>query len=178
MLYYSYLSSNVSCAGGIRHVFVTFLVRQYFQPGLTVLITKYHQNISKGIKVIECTRGVELIFFLLNHDICCGKSNCRGTVAMFKFMDKKRITILHKKKFFLDLWFVISLVKYMDIFTFQDIIKLVVGRLAAGDRYFGKCYALKLVHTKSRESYWLHNNLTMYQVKQKYEASKPPDEWR
>ena len=63
-------------------------------------------------------------------------------------------------------------------FYFQDIIKLVVGRLAAGDRFFSKCFALKLVHTNSRECYWLHNNLTMYQVKQKYEASRPPDEWR
>ncbi|WAR24153.1 FAK1-like protein [Mya arenaria] len=53
-----------------------------------------------------------------------------------------------------------------------------VGRLAAGERFFGKCFALKLVHIKSRESYWLHNNLTMYQVKQKYETSRPPDEWR
>ncbi|WAR24093.1 hypothetical protein MAR_037762, partial [Mya arenaria] len=59
----------------------------------------------------------------------------------------------------------------------EDIIRLVVGRLAAGERFFGKCFALKLVHIKSRESYWLHNNLTMYQVKQKYETSRPPDEW-
>lgn len=73
---------------------------------------------------------------------------------------------------------VIQFIKKDNIFYFQDIIKLVVGRLAGGERYFAKCFALKLVHTSSRECYWLHNNLTMYQVKQKYEASKPPDEWR
>ncbi|XP_053394577.1 focal adhesion kinase 1-like isoform X6 [Mercenaria mercenaria] len=71
-----------------------------------------------------------------------------------------------------------NMVKYGDATDVKDIIKLVVGRLAAGDRYFAKCFALKLVHTNSRECYWLHNNLTMYQVKQKYEASRPPDEWR
>ena len=63
-------------------------------------------------------------------------------------------------------------------FSFQDIIKLVVGRLAAGERYFARCYALKLVHIQSRESYWLHNNLSMYQVRQKYESAHPPEEWR
>ncbi|KAL4235721.1 putative serine/threonine protein phosphatase [Mactra antiquata] len=71
-----------------------------------------------------------------------------------------------------------NMVKYGDATDIKDIIRLVVGRLAAGDRYFSKCFALKLVHINSRDSYWLHNNLTMYQVKQKYEASRPPDEWR
>ncbi|XP_052774521.1 focal adhesion kinase 1-like isoform X3 [Mya arenaria] len=71
-----------------------------------------------------------------------------------------------------------NMVKYGDATDVKDIIRLVVGRLAAGERFFGKCFALKLVHIKSRESYWLHNNLTMYQVKQKYETSRPPDEWR
>lgn len=71
-----------------------------------------------------------------------------------------------------------NMVKYGDATDVKDIIRLVVGRLAAGERFFGRCYALKLVHMKSRESYWLHNNLTMYQVKQKYEASRPSEEWR
>ncbi|XP_052283061.1 focal adhesion kinase 1-like isoform X4 [Dreissena polymorpha] len=71
-----------------------------------------------------------------------------------------------------------NMVKYGDATDIKDIIRLVVGRLAQGDRYFARCYALKLVHLKSRDSYWLHNNLTMYQVKQKYEATRPPDEWR
>ncbi|ESO92503.1 hypothetical protein LOTGIDRAFT_120690 [Lottia gigantea] len=72
-----------------------------------------------------------------------------------------------------------NMVKYGDATDIKDIIKLVVGRLAAGVRFYSKCYALKLVHTQSRgESYWLHNDLTMYQVRQKYEAKHPPEEWR
>ncbi|XP_078319037.1 focal adhesion kinase 1-like isoform X5 [Crassostrea virginica] len=71
-----------------------------------------------------------------------------------------------------------NMVKYGDATDVKDIIKLVVGRLAAGERYYSKCYALKLVHLQSKESYWLHNNLSMYQVRQKYEASHPPEEWR
>ncbi|KAK3091583.1 hypothetical protein FSP39_020953 [Pinctada imbricata] len=71
-----------------------------------------------------------------------------------------------------------NMVKYGDATDVKDIIKLVVGRLAAGERYFARCYALKLVHVQSRESYWLHNNLSMYQVRQKYESAHPPDEWR
>ncbi|XP_062622322.1 focal adhesion kinase 1-like isoform X3 [Saccostrea cucullata] len=71
-----------------------------------------------------------------------------------------------------------NMVKYGDATDVKDIIKLVVGRLAAGERYYSKCYALKLVHLQSKESYWLHNNLSMYQVRQKYESSHPPEEWR
>ncbi|XP_056017627.1 focal adhesion kinase 1-like isoform X4 [Ostrea edulis] len=71
-----------------------------------------------------------------------------------------------------------NMVKYGDATDVKDIIKLVVGRLAAGERYYAKCYALKLVHVQSKESYWLHNNLSMYQVRQKYESSHPPEEWR
>lgn len=69
-------------------------------------------------------------------------------------------------------------IELLFYFSVQDIIKLVVGRLAAGERYYSKCYALKLVHLQSKESYWLHNNLSMYQVRQKYESSHPPEEWR
>ncbi|XP_076085718.1 focal adhesion kinase 1-like isoform X5 [Mytilus galloprovincialis] len=71
-----------------------------------------------------------------------------------------------------------NMVKYGDATDVKDIIQLVVGRLAAGERYFAKCYALKLVHIITRKSYWLHNNLSMYQVRQKYESSHPPEEWR
>ena len=60
----------------------------------------------------------------------------------------------------------------------QDIIRLVVGRLAAGERYFARCFALKLMHIGTRRGYWLHNDLTMYQVRQKYEAKHQPEELR
>lgn len=71
-----------------------------------------------------------------------------------------------------------NMVKYGDATDVKDIIRLVVGRLAAGDRYFARCFALKLVHVGTRRGYWLHNDLTMYQVRQKYEATHQPEELR
>ncbi|BFY99899.1 hypothetical protein BsWGS_02941 [Bradybaena similaris] len=71
-----------------------------------------------------------------------------------------------------------NMVKYGDATDVKDIIKLVVGRLAAGDRFFARCYALKLVILSQRQSYWLHNDLSMYQVRQKYEAKCMPDDLR
>lgn len=68
---------------------------------------------------------------------------------------------------------------YVDLCSYlQDIIKLVVGRLAAGDRHFARCYALKLVVLSQHQSYWLHNDLSMYQVRQKYEAKCMPEDLR
>ncbi|PVD22981.1 hypothetical protein C0Q70_16241 [Pomacea canaliculata] len=71
-----------------------------------------------------------------------------------------------------------NMVKYGDATDVKDIIKLVVGRLAAGERYFARCFALRLVHIPTRQGYWLHNDLTMYQVRQKYEAKHLPEELR
>ena len=53
-----------------------------------------------------------------------------------------------------------------------------MGRLAAGQRAYKDAYALRLAHTQSAETHWLHSDLSMYQVRQKYEALHPPDEWR
>ncbi|XP_070195798.1 focal adhesion kinase 1-like isoform X3 [Littorina saxatilis] len=71
-----------------------------------------------------------------------------------------------------------NMVKYGDATDVKDIIRLVVGRLAAGERYFARCFALKLMHVGTRRGYWLHNDLTMYQVRQKYEAKHQPEELR
>uniref|UniRef100_A0A0B7BAE7 non-specific protein-tyrosine kinase n=1 Tax=Arion vulgaris TaxID=1028688 RepID=A0A0B7BAE7_9EUPU len=71
-----------------------------------------------------------------------------------------------------------NMVKYGDATDVKDIIKLVVGRLAAGDRYFSRCFALKLVVISRRQSFWLHNDLSMYQVRQKYEAKSMPEDLR
>ncbi|XP_076440427.1 focal adhesion kinase 1-like isoform X3 [Babylonia areolata] len=71
-----------------------------------------------------------------------------------------------------------NMVKYGDATDVKDIIRLVVGRLAAGERYFARCFALKLMHIGTRRGYWLHNDLTMYQVRQKYEAKHQPEELR
>ncbi|CAL1531010.1 unnamed protein product [Lymnaea stagnalis] len=71
-----------------------------------------------------------------------------------------------------------NMVKYGDATDVKDIIKLVVGRLAAGDRLFARCFALRLVVISQRLSFWLHNDLSMYQVRQKYEAKFLPDDLR
>nr|KAG5701159.1 hypothetical protein BaRGS_023268 [Batillaria attramentaria] len=71
-----------------------------------------------------------------------------------------------------------NMVKYGDATDVKDIIRLVVGRLAAGERFFARCFALKLMHIGTRRGYWLHNDLTMYQVRQKYEAKHQPEELR
>ncbi|KAL8623580.1 hypothetical protein ACOMHN_000185 [Nucella lapillus] len=71
-----------------------------------------------------------------------------------------------------------NMVKYGEATDVKDIIRLVVGRLAAGERYFGRCFALKLTNASTRHGYWLHNDLTMYQVRQKYEGKHPPDDLR
>ena len=60
----------------------------------------------------------------------------------------------------------------------QEIVRLVVGRLADSERQYQAAYALRLSHSTSEESYWLHSDLSMYQVRQKYESLHPPDEWR
>ncbi|XP_059144124.1 focal adhesion kinase 1-like [Physella acuta] len=71
-----------------------------------------------------------------------------------------------------------NMVKYGDATDVKDIIRLVVGRLAAGDRFFARCFALKLVVISQRQGFWLHNDLSMYQVRQKYEAKSMPDDLR
>ena len=62
---------------------------------------------------------------------------------------------------------------------YQDIIQLVVGRRSRdARRVYSSSYALRLLHAKTGEAFWLHSDLTMYQVRQKYESLHPADEWR
>ena len=53
-----------------------------------------------------------------------------------------------------------------------------VNRLAAGDRPYKSAYALRVVHMKSDEFYWLHRDLSVYQVQQKYCSLHPSEDWR
>ena len=56
---------------------------------------------------------------------------------------------------------------------------MVVGRVSRdGKRVYSSSYALRLRHLKTQEAFWLHSDLTMYQVRQKYESLHPADEWR
>ncbi|XP_074643647.1 focal adhesion kinase 1-like [Tubulanus polymorphus] len=70
-----------------------------------------------------------------------------------------------------------NIVKYGDATDVKEIVKVMVGRIAPGsDRYFKDSYALYL--KCSKEGCWLHGDLSMYQVQQKYEALHPSEEWR
>ncbi|XP_013406550.1 focal adhesion kinase 1-like [Lingula anatina] len=71
-----------------------------------------------------------------------------------------------------------NMVKCGDATDIKGIVHLLVGRLAAGQRYFEACYALYLRHLQTDKGFWLHSDLTMYQVRQKYESKYPADEWR
>ncbi|GFS03507.1 focal adhesion kinase 1 [Elysia marginata] len=72
----------------------------------------------------------------------------------------------------------VTMVKYGDATDVKDIIRLVLGRLAPGERYFARCFAIKLVNTSQHLGSWLHNDLSMYQVRQKYEAKSMPEDLR
>lgn len=69
-------------------------------------------------------------------------------------------------------------VKCGDAAVIKDIVELVVGRLASGPRLYKDSYALRIVHPQSKESYWLHSDLTIYQVRQKFSSLYPEVEWR
>ncbi|XP_076239601.1 protein tyrosine kinase 2 Fak isoform X2 [Calliopsis andreniformis] len=71
-----------------------------------------------------------------------------------------------------------NLVKFGDAIDVKGIISLVTSRLAVGTRYYRNLYAMRLHHPGSGESYWLHQDTTMYQVQEKYEKKHPHCEWR
>ncbi|KAI0236774.1 Focal adhesion kinase 1 [Lamellibrachia satsuma] len=71
-----------------------------------------------------------------------------------------------------------NVVKCGEATDIKEIVTLVVGRLTAGgSRAYKSSYALRLVHIKSGEFYWLRGDMTIYQVRQKYETLHPADEW-
>ncbi|XP_076766474.1 protein tyrosine kinase 2 Fak isoform X3 [Xylocopa sonorina] len=71
-----------------------------------------------------------------------------------------------------------NVVKFGDAIDVRGIISLVTSRLAAGTRHYRNLYAMRLHHPGSGESYWLHQDTTMYQVQEKYEKKHPHCEWR
>ncbi|XP_076672021.1 protein tyrosine kinase 2 Fak isoform X2 [Andrena cerasifolii] len=71
-----------------------------------------------------------------------------------------------------------NVVKFGDAIDVRGIISLVTSRLAAGTRNYRNLYAMRLHHPGSGESYWLHQDTTMYQVQEKYEKKHPHCEWR
>ncbi|KYN44163.1 Focal adhesion kinase 1 [Trachymyrmex septentrionalis] len=71
-----------------------------------------------------------------------------------------------------------NVVKFGDAIDVRGIISLVTSRLAVGTRHYRNLYAMRLHHPGSGESYWLHQDTTMYQVQEKYERKHPHCEWR
>ncbi|KAJ8673206.1 hypothetical protein QAD02_004468 [Eretmocerus hayati] len=72
-----------------------------------------------------------------------------------------------------------NVVKFGDAIDVKGIISLVTSRLvASGTRHYKNLYAMRLHHPGSGESYWLHQDTTMYQVQEKYEKKHPHSEWR
>ncbi|KAK9873712.1 hypothetical protein WA026_002069 [Henosepilachna vigintioctopunctata] len=72
-----------------------------------------------------------------------------------------------------------NLVKYGDSIDIKGIISIVTDRLStAGERYYKKLYAMRLSRLSSKESYWLHQDMTMQQVYEKYIKKHPSSEWR
>lgn len=61
----------------------------------------------------------------------------------------------------------------------QGIIQSILtsGRLGPNIKYPG-CYGLLLKHLKSDELHWLHPDLTVGEVEQKYEKQHLEAEWR
>ncbi|CAH1253597.1 PTK2 [Branchiostoma lanceolatum] len=69
-------------------------------------------------------------------------------------------------------------VKYNDGTDVKNIIHVVVGRLAAGTREYEACYAMRINHTKSEETYWLNPDLAISEVSDLYWNIHPATEWR
>ncbi|XP_041484062.1 focal adhesion kinase 1-like isoform X3 [Lytechinus variegatus] len=69
-------------------------------------------------------------------------------------------------------------VKCMETTDIKNVIHAVVGKLARGERAFESSFAVRLQHTLSEECHWLHRDLTVGQVKKKYEAYHPAIEWK
>lgn len=54
---------------------------------------------------------------------------------------------------------------------------LISGRLGPNIKHIG-CYGLLLKHLKSEELHWLHPDLTVGEVEQRYESHHVEAEWR
>ncbi|XP_072170452.1 focal adhesion kinase 1-like isoform X2 [Diadema setosum] len=69
-------------------------------------------------------------------------------------------------------------VKCMETTDMKNVIHAMVSKMARGERAFESSFAVRLQHTLSEECYWLHRDLTVGQVKKKYEAYHPAIEWK
>jgi len=70
----------------------------------------------------------------------------------------------------------LSTVKYNDTIEVKGIISALLNRLSRGRLVYHESYALRLRHDPSGSIYWLHQDLTMLEVKEKFESQHPIEE--
>ncbi|XP_048046372.1 protein-tyrosine kinase 2-beta isoform X4 [Megalobrama amblycephala] len=97
-------------------------------------------------------------------------NKCRGVVKILKVCFISNSANLGKN---------FKLVKCESSWNIRRIIKSILdsGRLGP-NIMFSECYGLLLKHLKSDEVHWLHPNLTVAEVEQKYEQQHVEAEWR
>lgn len=75
-----------------------------------------------------------------------------------------------------------NVVKYVETSDIRSIIGLVTERLAAGERYYRSMYAMRLRGapdpSQPVEMHWLHQDMTMHQVIDKYCKKLGVNDWR
>ncbi|KAK9701466.1 FERM N-terminal domain [Popillia japonica] len=71
-----------------------------------------------------------------------------------------------------------NVVKYSDCTEIKDIISLITERLSNSERLYKSLYAMRLIHTTTGEVHWLHQDMTMNQVQEKYIKKQSLLEWR
>ncbi|KAJ8946436.1 hypothetical protein NQ318_014423 [Aromia moschata] len=71
-----------------------------------------------------------------------------------------------------------NVVRYGDTIDIKGIISTVTERLSTGERYYNGLYAMRLSRPPSNEVHWLHQDITMQQVHEKYLKKHPNSEWR
>lgn len=71
-----------------------------------------------------------------------------------------------------------NVVKCTEMTAVKDVIDLVTGRLAPGERAFRKCFTLRLTNITTGDIYWPAPTMSVDRCREKYEGGKPNDEWR
>ncbi|KTG03778.1 hypothetical protein cypCar_00007823 [Cyprinus carpio] len=98
------------------------------------------------------------------------ENQCRGPVKILKVCFISNSANLGKN---------FKLVKCESSWNIRRITQSILdsGRLGPNIKFF-ECYGLLLKHLKSDEVHWLHPNLTVAEVEQKYEQQHVEAEWR
>lgn len=71
-----------------------------------------------------------------------------------------------------------NVIKCTESTTVKDVVDLVTGRLAPGERLFRKCFTLRLTNVTKCDVFWPVASAYILKCRQKYEDREPNDEWR